>query len=65
MLGVPEADRPKIIEWMKFLEMAQLIAATQAAQNNELSLTKNKARSSRSSSYRDVYKYGRRNVFLW
>ena len=30
MLGVPEADRPKIIEWMKFLEMAQLIAATQA-----------------------------------
>ena len=39
MLGVPEADRPKIIEWMKLLEMAQLIAATQAAQNNELSLT--------------------------
>ena len=35
MLGVPEADRPKIIEWMKFLEMAQLIAATQAVQNNE------------------------------
>ena len=39
MLGVPEADRPKIIEWMKLLEMAQLIAATQAAQNNELNLT--------------------------
>ena len=39
MLGVPEADRPKIIEWMKLLEMAQVIAATQAAQNNQLSLT--------------------------
>ena len=39
MLGVPEADRPKIIEWMKFLEMAQLIAATQAVQNNDISLT--------------------------
>ena len=31
MLGVPEADRPKIIEWMKLLEMAQVIAATQAS----------------------------------
>ena len=39
MLGVPEADRPKIIEWMKLLEMAQVIAATQAAQNNQVSLT--------------------------
>ena len=39
MLGVPEADRPKIIEWMKFLEMAQLIAATQAVQNNEITLS--------------------------
>jgi cytochrome P450 len=39
MLGVPEPDRPKIIEWMKFLEMAQLIAATQAVQNNDISLT--------------------------
>ena len=35
MLGVPDADRPKIIEWMKLLEMAQVIAATQAAQNND------------------------------
>ena len=39
MLGVPEPDRPKIIEWMKFLEMAQVIAATQAVQNNEISLS--------------------------
>jgi len=39
MLGVPEADRPKIIEWMKFLEMAQLVAATQAVQNNDISLS--------------------------
>ncbi len=39
MLGVPEVDRPKIIEWMKFLEMAQLIAATQAVQNNEITLS--------------------------
>jgi cytochrome P450 len=39
MLGVPEADRPKIIEWMKFLEMAQVIAATQAVQNNEINLS--------------------------
>ena len=36
MLGVPEEDRPKIIEWMKFLEMAQLIAATQAAQKGDI-----------------------------
>ena len=33
MLGVPESDRPKIIEWMKLLEMAQLLAATQQMQN--------------------------------
>ena len=36
MLGVPEEDRPKIIEWMKFLEMAQLIAATQAAERGDI-----------------------------
>ena len=36
MLGVPEEDRPKIIEWMKFLEMAQLIAATQAAEKGNI-----------------------------
>ena len=36
MLGVPEEDRPKIIEWMKLLEMAQLIAATQLAEQNKL-----------------------------
>ena len=36
MLGVPEDDRPKIIEWMKFLEMAQLIAATQAAEKGDI-----------------------------
>ena len=33
MLGVPESDRPKIIEWMKLLEMAQLLAATQSMEN--------------------------------
>ena len=36
MLGVPEEDRPKIIEWMKFLEMAQLIAATQVAEKSNV-----------------------------
>ena len=36
MLGVPEEDRPKIIKWMKFLEMAQLIAATQAAEKGDI-----------------------------
>jgi cytochrome P450 len=36
MLGVPEEDRPKIIEWMKFLEMAQLIAVTQAAEKGDI-----------------------------
>ena len=36
MLGLPEEDRPKIIEWMKFLEMAQLIAATQAAEKGDI-----------------------------
>ena len=36
MLGVPEEDRHKIIEWMKFLEMAQLIAATQAAEKGDI-----------------------------
>ena len=36
MLGVPEEDRPKIIEWMKFLEMAQLIAATQAVEKGDI-----------------------------
>ena len=36
MLGVPEEDRPKIIEWMKFLEMAQLIAATQVAEKSDV-----------------------------
>ncbi len=43
MLGVPESDRPKIIEWMKLLEMAQLIAATQAAETNNLELTKDQS----------------------
>ena len=40
MLGVPEEDRPKIIEWMKFLEMAQLIAATQIAEKNDVEFSK-------------------------
>ena len=40
MLGVPEKDRPKIIEWMKFLEMAQLIAATQIAEKNDVEFSK-------------------------
>ena len=40
MLGVPEEDRPKIIEWMKFLEMAQLIAATQAAEKGDIEFSK-------------------------
>ena len=39
MLGVPEEDRPKIIEWMKFLEMAQLIAATQAAEKGDIEVS--------------------------
>ena len=44
MLGVPEEDRPKIIEWMKLLEMAQLIAATQLAEQNKLDVNEfNKA----------------------
>ena len=33
-VGVPESDRPKIIEWMKLLEMAQLLAATQSMENS-------------------------------
>lgn len=32
ILGVPEADRPKFLHWMHYLEMAQNLAAEQAAQ---------------------------------
>ncbi len=32
ILGVPEADRPKFLHWMHYLEMAQNLAADQAAQ---------------------------------
>jgi len=31
ILGVPEADRPKFLHWMHYLEMAQNLAADQAA----------------------------------
>jgi cytochrome P450 len=31
ILGVPEADRPKFLKWMHFLELAQNLAADQAA----------------------------------
>jgi cytochrome P450 len=31
ILGVPEADRPKFLHWMHYLEMAQNLAAEQAA----------------------------------
>ena len=37
-LGVPEEDRPKIKEWMTFLEMAQVVGATQAAEKNNIKL---------------------------
>ena len=32
ILGVPEADRPKFLHWMHYLELAQNLAAEQAAQ---------------------------------
>ena len=38
ILGVPESDRHKIKEWMTFLEIAQLVGATQTAKNNSLEL---------------------------
>ena len=38
ILGVPESDRHKIKEWMTFLEIAQLVGATQTAKNNNLEL---------------------------
>lgn len=38
ILGVPEEDRPKIKEWMTFLEMAQVVGATQAAEKNNIKL---------------------------
>ncbi len=38
ILGVPIEDRGKIKEWMTFLEMAQVVGATQAAQKNEIKL---------------------------
>ena len=38
ILGVPEEDRPKIKEWMTFLEMAQVVGATQAAEKNNIQL---------------------------
>jgi len=31
ILGVPEADRPKFLQWMHYLELAQNLAADQAA----------------------------------
>ena len=31
ILGVPEADRPKFLQWMHYLELAQNLAAEQAA----------------------------------
>jgi len=40
ILGVPEEDRPKIKEWMTFLEMAQVVGATQAAAKNNIELNK-------------------------
>ena len=38
ILGVPEEDRSKIKEWMTFLEMAQVVGATQAAEKNNIEL---------------------------
>ena len=38
ILGVPEEDRYKIKEWMTFLEMAQVVGATQAAEKNNIEL---------------------------
>ena len=38
ILGVPEEDRSKIKEWMTFLEMAQVVGATQAAEKNNVEL---------------------------
>ena len=40
ILGVPEEDRSKIKEWMTFLEMAQVVGATQAAEKNNIELDK-------------------------
>ena len=40
ILGVPEEDRSKIKEWMTFLEMAQVVGATQAAAKNNIELNK-------------------------
>ena len=40
ILGVPEEDRSKIKEWMTFLEMAQVVGATQAAEKNNIELNK-------------------------
>ena len=38
ILGMPEEDRSKIKEWMTFLEMAQVVGATQAAEKNNIEL---------------------------
>ncbi len=33
ILGIPEADRQKLVEWMEFLELAQYFTLEQIKQN--------------------------------
>ena len=35
ILGIPEADRQKLVSWMEFLELAQYFAVEQIKQQNE------------------------------
>ena len=35
ILGIPEADRQKLVDWMEFLELAQYFAVEQIKQKNE------------------------------
>merc|ERR1739841_484532 len=35
ILGIPEADRQKLVEWMEFLELAQYFTLEQIKQNEE------------------------------
>ena len=35
ILGIPEADRQKLVSWMEFLELAQYFAVEQIKQQND------------------------------
>lgn len=59
ILGVPEADRPRFLEWMHYLELAQNLAADQAVQQVAPSLELMQFVSDFNTNVAEMFDYGR------